>query len=128
MRTHALVSIAAISLLAACSDGRAQDANASPSPSPSASPAPLRSCETRELQLEGSDVVVQANLDQTVGAVVVLRAPDAQTRERAYDDAIKTFGEPHPDKRTAARPSKWGLITVTDLCGRPTSPAPNPSP
>lgn len=123
MRTYALFSVAALSLLAACTGSRADDA-ASASPSPLASPAPLRACETRELTIDGADVVVQANVDRTLGAIVVAHADDDTIRTHALADAAKLFGEPHPDTRTTQRQSKWGLIQITDPCGRPVSPPP----
>lgn len=127
MRTYALFSVAALSLLAACTGSRADDA-ASASPSPLASPAPLRACETRELTIDGADVVVQANVDRTLGAIVVAHADDDAARTHALADAAKLFGEPHPDTRTTERPSKWGLVAVTDMCGRTVTPSSSATP
>ena len=88
MRTHALVSVTLLAF-AACSN--AQHANSSPAPL--ASPSPLLSCETRELSLDGADIVVQANVDQTVASITILRAPDDDTRAKTFNDARKIFGE-----------------------------------
>lgn len=109
-----------MSLLSACAGGRGAETAASPSPL--ATQAPLRSCETREVTLDGADVVVQANVDRTLGAIAVVRADDDAARERASQTASRLFGEPHPDTRTMQRPSKWGLVTITDPCGRLVSP------
>jgi len=112
-------------VLAACAGGHASE-NASPSPQ-NASPAPLRSCEVRELSLDGADVVVQANVDGTPASIVVIRAPDDEARAKAFQQARADFGDPKPDERTQEQQFKDGLTQLTDLCGRPVMPSAAPS-
>jgi hypothetical protein len=121
VRPYAIVSIAV--LLASC----ARHASSSSSPTPQPTPLPLRSCEVRTLTLDGAELVVQANADSTVASIVVVRAPDEQSRAQAYDDARHDFGEPNPDTRTRLQGIKDGLSQVTDYCGRPVLPSPSPS-
>jgi hypothetical protein len=110
---------------AACA-GHASSSNASSSPP--ASPAPLQSCETRTIAIDGVDVVVHANADQSVASIVVIDAPDPSVRERAYADAVHDFGTPSPDTRTQTHQFKDGLVEITDMCGRPVHPTATPSP
>jgi hypothetical protein len=84
---------------------------------------PLQSCEVRTLELDGAELVVQANADQSVASIVVVRAPDEQTRARSYQDAVRIFGQPSPDTRTQMRQLKDGLSQLTDDCGRPVLPS-----
>ncbi len=109
--------------LAACSGGSSSQAEAS------ATPEPLVSCETRQIQVEGADVEVDANVDATVGAEVVTDAPNDASRERALADVRKDYGAPKPDTRTTTRPWRLGLTRKTDMCGRPiATDSPSPSP
>jgi hypothetical protein len=87
----------------------------------------MQSCESRELSLDGADLVVQSNVDRTLASIVVIRAPDDDARAKAFEDARKYFGDPHPDKRTQSRQFKWGLTQIVDMCGRPVMPASSPS-
>jgi len=119
LRTHALLSITLLALAACANAQRAADS----SPTPLASPSPLLSCETRELSLDGAEIAVQANVDQTVASITILRAPDDDARAKAFSDARKIFGDPHPDTRTRTRQYKWGLVQLTDMCGRPVMPS-----
>jgi hypothetical protein len=89
---------------------------------------PLRSCEERRLTLDGAEVFIQANVDETPSQILILSAPDDEARAKAYQDARKIFGDPHPDTRTQTRQYKLGLTQITDLCGRPVMPSPSPSP
>ncbi len=73
--------------------------------------------------LDGADVIAQANVDGTVALITVVRAPSDDVRVKAFQDARKAFGDPKPDTRTETRQYKWGMIQVTDMCGRPVSPA-----
>lgn len=125
MRTHHLLLALALAL-AACSGHAGNDA----SPAPNATPSPLAACEVRELHLDGAELVVQANLDGTAASIVIVRSPNDDVRAKAFQDAVKFFGEPHPDTRTMTRQYKWGLTQLTDMCGRPVigSPSPSPSP
>ena len=125
MRKNALISIA---LLALCACNSSQSKQASASPSPSGSPAALGSCEERRIALDGAEVFIQANVDHTPGQILILSAPDDESRARAYQDARKLFGDPHPDTRTQTRQYKMGLVQITDMCGRPVMPSPSPSP
>lgn len=124
MRTHYL--LLTLALLAACSGHAQNDA----SPAPNATPSPLAACEIRELNLDGADLVVQANLDGTAASITVVKSPDDDVRTKAFQDAVKFFGTPRPDTRTQTRQYKWGLTQLTDMCGRPVigSPSPAPSP
>ena len=121
MRTNAALSI--VLLLVSCA-GRS---SATTSPSPSSTPPPLQSCEVRTIELDGAELVVQANADQTVASIVVVKAPDDASRSHAYDDAVRIFGAPRPDTRTQMRQLKDGLSELTDYCGRP-APRPQQSP
>jgi hypothetical protein len=125
MRTKALLSAIALPALAACAGSHASDAQSSPGPG--SSPAPLRSCEERRLTVDGADVFLQANIDGTPAQVVILSAPTADDRAKAYADARKMFGDPHPDTRTQTRQYKYGLVQTTDMCGRPVMPSTGPS-
>src|SRR5215469_13387226 len=124
MRTHAFVSIA---LLALCACG-SQASDSQASPSPEGSPAPLAACEQRQTELDGATILVQANLDHTPAQIVILSAPNDDVRAKAYQDARKYFGDPHPDTRAQTRQYKYGLVQLTDMCGRPVMPSTSPSP
>lgn len=125
MRPYALLPVALL-LLAACGGGNSnRDENASPSPD--ASPAPLRSCEERQLNVDGAQVSVQANIDGTPAQIVVLHATNDDVRAKAYQDARKMFGDPHPDTRTQTKQFKWGMVQLSDMCGRPVMPNASPS-
>ncbi len=78
--------------------------------------------------MDGVDLFVQANADATPAQILILSAPDDEARAKAYQEARKFFGDPHPDTRTQTRQYKLGLTQVTDLCGRPVMPSPSPSP
>jgi len=122
VRANALVPVALIAL-AGCAGGHGQS---DASPSPETSPDALRSCEVRELSLDGADLVVQANADGTPASIVVVRAPSEEIRVKAFQDARKDFGDPSPDPRTQVRAYKDGLTQLTDMCGRPVMPSPSP--
>jgi hypothetical protein len=129
MRAPTLVCAVALLALSACAAQRAQ---ATSSPDATRSPVPLQACETRELTMDGADLVIQANVDQTVASILVVRAPDDDARAKAFEDARKVFGDPRPDNRTQSRQYKWGLTQLVDMCGRPVMPSnassPTPSP
>jgi hypothetical protein len=125
VRTHLSLPIAALLALCACSNASSSQASAS------ASPAPLVSCETRQLQIDGADVELDANIDATLGAVVVIDSPDDAIRDRALADVRKEYGPVKPDARTTTRPWRLGLTRQTDMCGRPVGtdePSDSPSP
>lgn len=69
-------------------------------------------------------MIVQANVDATLGSIVLARAPDAAAGAEAVADAQRIFGDVQPDTRRMNRPNKWGVPTITDPCGRPLSPSP----
>ena len=123
MRTHVLVLLT-LAAVAGCGGNRAQSsAEASPSPSP------LRACETREVTLDGVDMVLQANIDGTPSSMTIVHAADRDAQDKAVEEARKLFGAPHPDARTMTHQSKWGIVEITDPCGRPvTIPSTSPSP
>jgi hypothetical protein len=124
MRPPRLVPTLALILASACARGHAASSS---SPAPLDSPAPLRPCETRELSLDGARLVVQANADGTPASIVVVRAPSSDLAAKAFQTAESDFGVPHPDTRTSLRQFKWGLMQLTDECGRPVMPAPSPT-
>jgi hypothetical protein len=131
VRTYALLQLATattslILLCAACGQHRTDSDAGTVSPSPS--PVPLQSCETRELNLDGADLVVQANADGSPASIIVVRAPNDDARAKALDAAHHAFGAPHRDGQMMQRTSKWGITTLADACGRPVSPAPLASP
>lgn len=57
---------------------------------------------------------------------IAISESDPSKRDRIYQQMVQVFGTPSPDPRTMQRPYKWGLIQVTDLCGRLASPSPSP--
>jgi len=75
-------------------------------------------------------MMVQANVDSTVGRVLVLHTPDDAATQKALDDVKKSFGEAKPDSRTQTLPFKQGLVRIVDMCGNPAtfSPPSTPSP
>src|SRR5580658_10369404 len=121
MRTN--VSVRAVALIALTSCSGVAHSQSAAAPGAAASPAPLQACETRELTLDGADVVVQSNVDSTAASILVVRAPNDDVRAKAFEDARKIFGDPRPDQRTQSRQFKWGLTQVVDMCGRPAMPA-----
>ncbi len=92
------------------------------------SPAPLRACETRELNIEGTDLVLQSNIDGSLASITIVHASDNDTLDRSIHEVRKAFGDPHRDTRTVTHQSKWGIVAVTDTCGRPVNPLASPSP
>jgi hypothetical protein len=126
LRPYAFVSIAL--LLAACNSTHNDDTNSNATPTP----VPLRSCESRELVLDGVDMVLLANVDGSVDRVTVLSSPNEDASSKALNDERKIFGETRPDTRTQTRPFKQGLVQVVDMCGNPATfnppSTPTPSP
>ena len=96
-------------------------------PHSSASPAPLHACESREIRLDDTDIVLQANIDGTLGWITIVRAPDRDAQDAAIEHARKLFGDAHRDTRTLTHQSKWGILEMTDSCGRPVVPTPVPT-
>lgn len=124
MRTHLTLPIVALLALCACSNG-----NGSARTDATASPAPLVSCETRQLQLDGADIELDANVDASLGAVVVTDSENDASRDKALAEVKKIYGDAKPDPRTTTRPWRLGLTRETDMCGRPIateSPSPTP--
>ena len=115
MKRAVLVFVVA---LGACASHGASE-SAGSSPSPLASPSPLGSCETRVIVIDGVQVVVTSNIDQSLASVEIVNAPDRAAASRAVDDAVHEFGPVRRDSHVEVRQSKWGLSTVTDPCGRP---------
>ena len=109
---------------AACSN--ANHAENKSADAATATPAPLRACESREVTLDNVDMMLQANIDGTTAAITILHAPDADAQDKAVEEARKLFGAPHPDTRTMTHQSKWGIVEITDPCGRPVN-APSPA-
>jgi hypothetical protein len=73
------------------------------------------------MEIDGAQIVVTSNIDTSLASVEIVKAPTAAARGRAVDDAIHLFGPVRRDTRVIARQSKWGLTTLTDPCGRPTT-------
>jgi hypothetical protein len=69
--------------------------------------------------IDGAQVVVTSNVDQTLASVEIVTAPDRASAARAVDDAVHEFGPVRRDSHVEVRQSKWGLSTMTDPCGRP---------
>lgn len=126
MRPYALVSIAL--LLAACSHAETQSTDAS-----TATPSPLKSCEARQITLDGVSLMIQANVDATVGRITILDSPNEETTAKALLEEKRLFGEMKPDSRTQTQAFKDGLVKIVDMCGNPAtfnppaSPTPSPS-
>ena len=112
------VALALVIVMAGCASRSASEGTRS-SPSPMASPSPLGSCETRVMVVDGAEVVVTSNIDQSLASVEIVNAPDRTAAARAVDDAVHEFGPVRRDSRVEVRQSKWGLSTMTDRCGRP---------
>ncbi|HKE37240.1 MAG TPA: hypothetical protein VKB39_07405, partial [Candidatus Baltobacteraceae bacterium] len=70
------------------------------------SPAPLGSCESRIMEFDNAEVVVTSNVDGTLASVEIVKAPNAEARSRAVDDAIHAFGAVKRDTRVMTRNSK----------------------
>lgn len=79
----------------------------------------LTPCESREITLDGADVLLTSNADSSLASVHVRNAPSESVRRDVLRDVDRTFGTIHIDTETVARSSKWGLTTWTDRCGRP---------
>jgi len=124
VRTYPYLQLILLLATAGCAAHRSADATATPIPSP----APLASCETRELTIDGADIVVHANLDATLGSAVVLRAPSEDARNAVLADVQRIFGSIVPDTRTVTTLNKWGVPLVTDPCGRPVTLSASPAP
>jgi hypothetical protein len=125
VRKNLTLSVIASLALAACSNGGSSQSAAT------ASPEPLVSCETRQVQIDGADIELDANVDATLGKIVVVDIPPNGGYERIFADLKKAYGDPKPDPRTTTRPWRLGLTRETDMCGRPIStgsPSPSPTP
>ena len=124
MRKNLTLSIIALLALGACSSGgRSSQADTT------ATPEPLVSCETRQIQIDGADIELDANVDATLGKIVVIDIPPTGGYEHIFADLKKAYGDPKPDPRTTTRPWRLGLTRETDMCGRPvatSSPPPSP--
>jgi hypothetical protein len=75
--------------------------------------------------MDGVDLVVQANADQSLASFTIVHAPSAAARTQAAARVVKSFGEPHADTRTTTHANKWGLVQVTDMCGHIVLPLPS---
>ncbi len=116
------MACATAALLCACTGGsRSGSGNASLTQT-------LQPCETREVTLDGTTLVLHANADAKLGTIEVASAPGDAQRAAALADIQKTFGAAHPDNRVVQRPGKWGLSVLTDPCGHVVTPAPLFSP
>jgi Flp pilus assembly protein TadD len=111
---------AAIALaVAGCAGGR-HSANAQSSPD--AKPPPLSACETRELTLDGTVVVVSSNADGTLASATVVAPASPAARAKTLRHVRAAFGPSIRDSALIAHASKWGLTTWTDRCGHPVKP------
>ena len=112
VRAVALFAVALLVVPAGCT-GQRRDAASSQALSP------LTPCESREIALDGADVLLTSNADSSL-ASVHLRGPATELeRRQVLRDVYRTFGVMHVDTDVVARTSKWGLTTWTDRCGRP---------
>ncbi|MBV8118226.1 MAG: hypothetical protein JOZ01_09620 [Candidatus Eremiobacteraeota bacterium] len=116
MRTRASLAIVLALAVTGCTTSH-RAANSS-----DAELSPLGSCETRVISLPGTQLVVNANADASLGSVRVVHAAGDAERDRALATVNRAFGRAHPDTSVVARQSKWGLTTFTDPCGRPVTP------
>jgi hypothetical protein len=126
VRKNLTLSIVVVLALGACSSG----SSASRSDA-TAAPEPLVSCETRQVQIDGADIELDANVDATLGKIVVIDIPPTGGYEHIFADLKKAYGDPKPDVRTTTRPWRLGLTRETDMCGRPiatATPSPSPTP
>ena len=85
---------------------------------------PLRSCESRELAIDGVDVLIQANVDATPGTITILHAANDDAAQQALSDVRKFFGQEHRDMRVQTQQYKDGLPKVVDMCGNPATYSP----
>ena len=113
MRARALLVVALAALLAGCT-GQRRNANAS-----NAELSPLGPCESREIALDGADVLLTSNSDSSLASVHVRGVSGDPVRRDVLKDVYRTFGTIRIDTSVIARTSKWGLTTWTDRCGRP---------
>ena len=124
MRTQVFVLVTLL-VPAACGGAHSDSTKAEQANSSAPTPLPLRVCETRELTLDGVDMVLTANIDGTLASMTIVRAPDRDAEDKAVAEVRKLFGVPRSDTRTQTSANKWGIVGTTDLCGRPTaSPTP----
>ena len=117
-----LVPIFAAVVLASCSSASNASDSSGATASPDATPSPLKACETREVTLDGADLVVTANADATLSSVRVVDSNDNAASTAAEQSAERAFGPLHRDTRVIAHQNKWGLTTFSDECGRPATP------
>ena len=113
MRARALLVVMLAALLAGCG-GQRRNASAT-----SAELSPLAACESREITLDGADVLLTSNADSSLASVHVRGATNDMDRRDVLKDVYRTFGAIRIDTSVIARTSKWGLTTWTDRCGRP---------
>lgn len=107
------MALALAALFAGCS-GQRRDASAS-----NGELAPLAPCESREISLDGADVLLTSNADSSLASVHVRGTTNDTIRRDVIRDVYRTFGTIRIDTSVIARTSKWGLTTWTDRCGRP---------
>ena len=121
MRTYAWLALALAVATGGCG-GERRSAAASKDLSA------LTPCESREISLDGADVLLTSNVDSSLASVHVRNASNDSVRRDVLRDVYRTFGVVHIDTETVARSTKWGLTTWTDRCGRPiTFTVPSPT-
>jgi hypothetical protein len=92
-------------------------------------PGPLQSCGIEEVQIDGADVILTANVDASLDTQTIVSVPDERSRAQAIADLRKIYGDPKPDTRTTYRQWHYGLVQPADMCGRAVNPVtPSPSP
>lgn len=79
----------------------------------------LQPCESREITLDGADVLLTSNADSTLASVHVADSASETKRRDILKDVTRNLGAIHIDTGVVARTNKWGLTTWTDRCGRP---------
>lgn len=121
MRTYAWLALALAVTAAGCTGERHSAAL-------SKDLSALTPCESREISLDGADVLLTSNVDSSLASVHVRNAANESVRRDVLRDVYRTFGVVHIDTETVARSTKWGLTTWTDRCGRPiTFTVPSPT-
>jgi hypothetical protein len=112
MRAAVVVWVVAAAVLTACGGHRRETV---------ADTSSLHSCEVRQVQFGNVAAVVNANYDASLGEVDVSGGSEDE-RQSALRSAYHAFGEPRVDTIVHTVPSKWGLNTWADRCGRAVTP------
>jgi len=107
-----LLALALVTVVAGCANQRHDTAE-------SKALSALQPCESREITLDGADVLLTSNADSTLASVHVADSASEAVRRDILKDVTRTLGAIHIDTGVVERTTKWGLTTWTDRCGRP---------